>query len=224
MPDASKPRFGPYLTPVFAVGAVVECEIRGLVSIIGLSDSPIRWPIGEANGERQLVVYKALARAVRLETPAIVAACFGVPLEVAESWRKHCQRPRTRKKQTHASLPVPWKREEDELLVRLSLSEVARLTGRTITAVRKRRRVLGLPDARFTEVRAGRVPSLDTQVADVRQRFTTRYAALAASLKRLKAACDYAKANAGYWQNLLPGSKHAFDKMDEREPVIIQVD
>src|SRR5205085_12159362 len=111
-----------------------------------------------------------------------------------------CQRPRRRKKQTRASLPVPWKREEDELLTRLTLSEVARLTGRTITAVRKRRRVLGLPDARFTEVRASRVPSLDAQVAQVRQRFAANYMALSASLTKLRAAVASAKTNAGYWR------------------------
>ncbi|HEY2411540.1 MAG TPA: hypothetical protein VGI40_04830 [Pirellulaceae bacterium] len=199
MSEAPKPRFGPYLTPVFAIGTFVECESRGLVEIVGLSEAPIRWPIGLANGERQLVMYKALARAVRLETPAIVAACFGVPLEVAESWQRHCQRPRSRKKQTRASLPVHWKREEDEMLMRLSLSEAARLTGRTITAVRKRRRVLGLPDARFTEARASRVPSLAAQVADVRQRFAANYTALNASVQKLQAACAYAKTNAAYW-------------------------
>jgi hypothetical protein len=178
----------------------VECEIRGLVQIVGLTQAHIPWPIGEANGERQLVVYKALSRAVRLETPAIVAASFGVPVEVAESWQEHCHRPRRRKKQTLASLPVAWKREEDEMIVRLPLGEVARLTGRTITAVRKRRRVLGLPDARFAEVRAGRVSSLDAQVAEVRQRFATNYQALCASLEKLQAACAYAKTNSGYWR------------------------
>jgi hypothetical protein len=200
MPESPKARFGPYLTPVFAVGTVVECEVRGLVQIAGLSDAPIPWPIGEANNERQLVVYKALARAVRLETPAVVAACFGIPLEIAELWQRACQRPRRRKKQTRASRPVPWKRDEDELIARHSLSEAARLTGRTITAVRKRRRVLGLPDARFAEVRAGRVPSLDAQVAQVRQRFSANSEALRTSLEKLQAACAYAKANTGYWR------------------------
>jgi hypothetical protein len=121
-------------------------------------------------------------------------------LELAESWRQLCQRPRLRKKQTRASLPHAWKREEDEMLERLTLREVARLTGRTITAVRKRRRILGLPDARFTEVRASRVTSLADQVADVRQRFAANFAALKASLQKLEAACAHAKTKKGFWQ------------------------
>jgi hypothetical protein len=185
---------------VFAVGTVVECEVRGRVQIVGLSEAPIPWPIGEANGEGQLVVYKALSRAVRLETPAVVAASFGASMEEAEAWQQHCRRPRLRKKQTRASMPHAWKREEDELLMQLSLSEAARLTGRTLTAVRKRRRVLGLPDARFTEVRASRVSSLAAQVAEVRQRFANNYTALRASLQKLQAACAYAKTNAAYWR------------------------
>src|SRR5262249_14331333 len=116
------------------------------------------------------------------------------------AWQQHCHRPRRRKKQTHASQPVNWKREEDEMLTRLSLSEAARLTGRTITAVRKRRRVLGLPDARFTEVRTTRVPQLDAQVAEVRQRFATHYRALRDSLQKLRASCAYAKTNYAYWR------------------------
>src|SRR5688572_648874 len=114
-----KPQFGPYLTPVFAVGAVVECEVRGLVRVVRLSEGPIAWPIGERNGQQELVVYKALARAIRQETPEVVAACFGVPLAAARQWQAHCQGLRCRKKQTRTSLPHPWKREDDELLARL---------------------------------------------------------------------------------------------------------
>src|SRR5262245_65006866 len=96
-------RFGPYVTPVVAAGVVVECEFRGLVQIVGMSTGPIPWPIGEREGERQLVVFKALARAVRHEDPRAVAAAWNVDLLVATAWKAACQRPRTRRKQTHGS-------------------------------------------------------------------------------------------------------------------------
>src|SRR5437762_3415218 len=57
-------RYGPYITPIVAEGVVVECEVRGLVTVVGISDAPIPWPIGERDGDRQPIVFKALARAV----------------------------------------------------------------------------------------------------------------------------------------------------------------
>src|SRR5581483_7572172 len=150
-------RFGPYITPVIAAGVIVECEVRGLVTVVGLSDGPIPWPLGERDGEKQLIVFKALARAVRQESPDAVAAAWGVDVDTVESWRATCKQPRYRKKQTISSPPIPWKREDDELIARLSLSEAARLTGRTLTAVRKRRRALGLPDGRMASQRAIRI-------------------------------------------------------------------
>src|SRR5262245_30563142 len=130
-------RFGPYVTPVIAVGVVVDCEVRGLVTVVGLSDAPLRWPLGERDGHAQPVVFKALSRAIRQESPDAVAAAWGVEVETAKAWRVACQKPLQRKKQTVASPPIPWKREDDDLIARLSLSDAARLTGRTHTAVRK---------------------------------------------------------------------------------------
>ena len=195
-----KPRYGPYVTPVFAVGAVVECEIRGLVRIVRLSNANIPWPIGEQDGQQALVVYKALSRALRQEAPHVIAACFGVPLSTAQEWQRLCTAPRSRKKQTKKRLPLAWKREEDELLTRLSLSEVARLTGRTLTAVRKRRRLLGLPDGRLATSRAERVLPLDVQVAQVRQRFRQRYVQLRESLATLESTYGRARTTVGYWR------------------------
>jgi len=39
--------FGPYRTPRFRIGQRVEDERRGTVRIVGLSDGPIAWPIGQ---------------------------------------------------------------------------------------------------------------------------------------------------------------------------------
>jgi hypothetical protein len=97
-------------------------------------------------------------------------------------------------------LPLAWKRTDDELLTRLSVAEVARLTGRTLTAVRKRRRLLGLPDGRLAATKAMRQPALAEQVALVRQRFQARFGALRESLDRLEATCAYSKTAAAYWR------------------------
>ena len=70
--------FGPYRTPRCKVGSVVKDEIRGRVKIIGLSDTRIPWPLAMNWTHRSLVVYRGLARALRLETLQAVAYWWGV--------------------------------------------------------------------------------------------------------------------------------------------------
>jgi hypothetical protein len=60
--------FGPYQVPRFKIGSVVKDEIRGKVKIIGVSDGRISWPVAMNWTRRSLVVYRGLARALRLET------------------------------------------------------------------------------------------------------------------------------------------------------------
>src|SRR5438445_13705481 len=96
-------RFGPYVTPVAVPGSIVECEVRGLVHVVGLTGGPIPWPIGEREGIQELIVFKALARAVRQESPSTVAKAWGVDLATAEDWKLFCREPRKRKKQTLTS-------------------------------------------------------------------------------------------------------------------------
>jgi hypothetical protein len=62
-----KLRFGPYHTPRFRYGQRVECLARGDVTIVGLSDGRIPWPIGQARRGKSFVLYRDLARAVRRE-------------------------------------------------------------------------------------------------------------------------------------------------------------
>jgi hypothetical protein len=50
----------------------------------------------------------------------------------------------------------PWTAEEDALIATLSASEAAKRTGRTVSAVNKRRRKLGMPDGRTREARQRR--------------------------------------------------------------------
>jgi hypothetical protein len=83
-----------YVVPVAIPGTRVECEVRGRVKVVGLSDAPQPWPIGE-----------------------------------------------------------PWEAWEDELLRTLPPAEVAKRTGRTLSAALSRRHVLGLPDGRRREER-----------------------------------------------------------------------
>ena len=73
-----KLHFGPYRTPRFRLGQQVEDLRRGLVRIVGVSDGPIQWPIGQIKRAKSLVLYRGLARAVRLEANAAVAYWFGV--------------------------------------------------------------------------------------------------------------------------------------------------
>jgi hypothetical protein len=66
-------RFGPYRTPHFRYGRVVWCEVHGDVRIVGMSDPPIPWPIGQKGRARSLVVFGALGKAVRREAAVAVA-------------------------------------------------------------------------------------------------------------------------------------------------------
>ena len=85
-----KLHFGPYRTPRFRYGAAVFCEVRGEVQIVGLSKGRIPWPLGRRRGHssRGLVVYGALARAVRLESNQAVAHWWGVTGQTVTVWRK----------------------------------------------------------------------------------------------------------------------------------------
>src|SRR5262245_31738084 len=196
-------RFGPYLTPVVAPGVVVECEVRGLVTVVGLADSPLPWPIGERDGQQQPIVFKSLARAIRQESPEAVAAAWGLDLATVRSWRAACRHPLQRKKQTVSSPPIPWKHEDDELIASQSLSEAARLTGRTLTAVRKRRRALGLPDGRRAAQRSARSDTRQQQqhVEKMRRELRARTTELTYSVAELSETFRRAKATSAYWKS-----------------------
>jgi hypothetical protein len=70
---------GTYRTPRFRYGNSVRCEVRGEVVIVGLSDGPIPWLVGERRrGRPCLVVYRGLARAVRRQAEQAVAHWWGI--------------------------------------------------------------------------------------------------------------------------------------------------
>jgi hypothetical protein len=80
--------FGPYRTPRFGYGKVAFCEVRGQVTICGLSDAPIPWPVGKRGRAKALVVYKGLANAVRRESNLAVCHWWGVSPQTVSLWRK----------------------------------------------------------------------------------------------------------------------------------------
>lgn len=84
-------RFGKYRTPCFRMGQTIHCEVRGDVVVVGITDAPIPWPIGRAagaGGNGSLIVYGALARAVRREANQAVAHWWGVTGQTITKWRR----------------------------------------------------------------------------------------------------------------------------------------
>jgi hypothetical protein len=73
----------------FRYGAKVFDDVRGDVEIFGLSDGRIPWPMGKRPGAtaRGLIVYGALAKAVRSESNQAVADWWGVTAQTVTVWR-----------------------------------------------------------------------------------------------------------------------------------------
>jgi hypothetical protein len=70
---------GKYRTPRFRYGAVVTCAIRGKVKIVALTDGRIPWPKCQMpNGPLAIILYGALADAVRRESVEAIKYWFGV--------------------------------------------------------------------------------------------------------------------------------------------------
>jgi hypothetical protein len=80
---------GTYRTPCFRYGRKVLCEVRGEVTIVGLTDAPIPWPFGRrGRGRDLLVVYKGLAKAIRRESEQAICRWWGVCPTTVWKWRK----------------------------------------------------------------------------------------------------------------------------------------
>jgi hypothetical protein len=87
MDDTERLRLlGKYRTPRFRYGRKVFCEVRGEVTICGLSDAPIPWPIGKRGRSRNsLIVFKDLESR---EPNQAVAYWWGVTPQTVSKWRK----------------------------------------------------------------------------------------------------------------------------------------
>ena len=81
-------RFGPYATPQFRYGDVVIDEVRGDVTIVGLTDGLIPWPIGKRGRAKTIVVCAGLADAVRKEANITVCHWWGITPQTVSKWRK----------------------------------------------------------------------------------------------------------------------------------------
>jgi hypothetical protein len=96
--DRFRLHFGPYRTPRFRLGAIVRDEVRGDVRIVGVTAAPIPWPLGRPPGSRgrfSPVVYKGLAKAVRLEANQAVAYWWGLTPQTITKWRNALDVPPT---------------------------------------------------------------------------------------------------------------------------------
>lgn len=79
---------GAYQTPRFKYGAVATCAIRGPVKIVGLSNGRIPWPkCRSGKRSRAIILYGALADAVRRESAEAVQYWFGVGQFTVWKWR-----------------------------------------------------------------------------------------------------------------------------------------
>jgi len=81
---------GTYATPAFNYGDVVTCELHGEVTLVGLREAPIPWPVGKKKGRRvrSLVLYADLAEAVKRESAATVMHWWGVRHHTVWKWRQ----------------------------------------------------------------------------------------------------------------------------------------
>lgn len=88
-PDPPKLYFGPYSTPRLRPGRKETCEVRGDVIIVELSSGRIPWPLARLPGKspRGLLVYKGLAKAIRLESATAVCYWWGVNPTTISRWR-----------------------------------------------------------------------------------------------------------------------------------------
>jgi hypothetical protein len=86
--DHFKLRFGPYKTPRFRYGQTATCLMRGKVKITGLTDAPIPWPTCQPRSTQAIILFGALARAVRRESNQAVARAWGVSGQTVTKWRK----------------------------------------------------------------------------------------------------------------------------------------
>jgi len=79
---------GTYRTPRFKYGDVATCAIRGQVKIVGLSNGRIQWPkCRSGKRSRAIIVYGALADAVRTESVRGVAYWFRIGRDTVWKWR-----------------------------------------------------------------------------------------------------------------------------------------
>jgi hypothetical protein len=131
---------GPYPTPLIVTGCRLVCGVRGVVRIVGLTTAPIPWPVGERDGERDLVVYRGLARALRSESAGAIATAWGVAVATVERWQKAIENSEDAPLSVHISpIKAVWTPADDAVVLRTpDAAKAAALLGRTVGAVKFR--------------------------------------------------------------------------------------
>jgi hypothetical protein len=80
--------FGPYKAPRFRLGGTLTCELRGPVTVTGVSQAPIPWPLTRAARLASLILCGDLSKALRREAGVAVAYWWGVHRVTAYHWRR----------------------------------------------------------------------------------------------------------------------------------------
>jgi hypothetical protein len=161
--------FGPYKTPALRVGDHTMCLFRDAeVVVYDWSMAPIPWPLCYHAGTRAagkgILVEEELERAIRHESAMAVSHWWGVSMSTVVKWRAALGIGRmdtegsrrlirdtalgglnARRKSRWPEVKL-WTADELALLETLPDEEVARQTGRTVSAVVHMRREMGLPD------------------------------------------------------------------------------
>ena len=85
--DRFKLHRGPYKTPRFRIDQTVIDAIRGAVTIVGVTDGLIPWPIGKTKRAKTLVMFRGLANALRNESNTAICHWWGVTDQTVTKWR-----------------------------------------------------------------------------------------------------------------------------------------
>jgi hypothetical protein len=169
--------FAPYQAPALRRGDRAWCLYRDrLVVCTGWSDATIAWPrcrALERPGKAGLLVDEELARAVRHESAVAVCQWWGVGKSSIQHWRKALGVGRMDSEGSRRLIlanvqavvaargdappgrpeDLLWGPEELALVGALPDAEVARRTGRTLNAVRVKRKLLGRPNPEYPHYR-----------------------------------------------------------------------
>ena len=95
-----------------------------------------------------------------------------------------------------------WQREDGDIIARVSLAEAERITGRTFTAVRKRRRALGLPDGRMAVQRASKLEAtLVEQVSTAGRNLRLGVSQHTTALAELRQTFDQHQSTIAFWRS-----------------------
>ena len=81
--------YGPYRAPRCAVGDRLVCECRGReLTVSGMTDAPISWPLARVGGGASLIVCGELTRAIRTESKLAIAHHWGIKPATVWKWRR----------------------------------------------------------------------------------------------------------------------------------------